>query len=52
MRFFTALTTATLLFLSQYLCAETTLQVLLPLGRTAYQTNEQIDLSVVRSSPA
>ncbi len=27
------------------------LQVLLPLGRTAYQTNEWIDVSVVRSSP-
>lgn len=26
------------------------LQILLPLGRTAYQTNEQIDLAVVRSS--
>src|SRR5947209_5124882 len=52
MRFFTALIPAILLFLSQHLCAETTLQVLLPLGRTAYQTNELIDLSVVRSSPA
>jgi hypothetical protein len=28
------------------------LQILLPLGRTAYQTNEWIDVSVVRSSPA
>jgi hypothetical protein len=27
------------------------LKILLPLGRVAYQTNEQIDLSVVRSSP-
>jgi hypothetical protein len=27
------------------------LEILLPLGRTAYQTNEWIDVSVVRSSP-
>jgi len=30
--------------------AETKLQALLPLGRVAYQTNEQIDLTVVRTA--
>ena len=31
--------------------AEAKLQILQPLGRTAYQTNETIDLAVVRSAP-
>ncbi len=32
--------------------AAATAQILLPLGRTAYQTNEWIDVSVVRTAPA
>jgi len=31
--------------------AQAKLQILLPLGRVAYQTNERIDVSVVRTSP-
>ncbi|MBM4042850.1 MAG: LysM peptidoglycan-binding domain-containing protein, partial [Planctomycetes bacterium] len=34
----------------QAVAGEAKLQLLLPLGRTAYQTNETIDLAVVRSS--
>ncbi|HUW30745.1 MAG TPA: hypothetical protein VM223_03970, partial [Planctomycetota bacterium] len=34
---------------SQIALAETSLEILLPLGRTNYQTNEMIDLAVVRT---
>ena len=38
------------IFASYAFAAGPQVQVLLPLGRVAYQTNEKIDLSVVRSS--
>ncbi|MBI3921349.1 MAG: hypothetical protein HY318_08035, partial [Armatimonadetes bacterium] len=45
-RFFWAMS---YLILALSYAAATELQILLPLGRVAYQTNERIDLSVVRS---
>lgn len=44
--------TASAVVLSVLPASAAQLQVLLPLGRTAYQTNEMIDVSVVRSDAA